>query len=286
MAKDLFDKTLPLSLKQLQEWFASRMASPLNEEEGISSSSKALIAEEASQFIAPTDQLTPYERLHIYHRQYWWRLLRHLQEHMPLLVRLLGYEAFNQKIGVPYFTRYPPNHWMLHYLGLRLPLWMRQEYRGINHHPLWEASRIDWAFKHSFFALRKTSLQLPSLITSKSLERLLDKPLRLQPHVHLLALQRPWLPYREQLLEQEGDYWIQKGLPLLRKEKSHVVIFRCTSYEVKWKSLTPSAFRFLSKFRKTCSIYQALEQMDKMDEAAHQLRDWLQTWIGYQWLAV
>ena len=44
----------------------------------------------ASQIIKPNDRLTSFERLEIYNRQYWFRILSGFAEDFPGLARCLG----------------------------------------------------------------------------------------------------------------------------------------------------------------------------------------------------
>ena len=50
---------------------------------------------EAAAFIRPNDRLTSFERLEIYNRQYWWRVLASLGEDFPGLRAVLGERRFD-----------------------------------------------------------------------------------------------------------------------------------------------------------------------------------------------
>ncbi len=49
---------------------------------------------EAAEFIKPNDRLSSFERLEIYNRQYWFRLLDCLYEDYPGLLAVLGERRF------------------------------------------------------------------------------------------------------------------------------------------------------------------------------------------------
>ena len=60
----------------------------------------------AASFIAPNSQLTPFERLEIYNRQYWYRVLDALAEDFPVLRAVVGGRAFEQ-LSIAYLTAHP-----------------------------------------------------------------------------------------------------------------------------------------------------------------------------------
>ena len=73
----LKDIEAPASLKNLQAWFGGVISQPIDVDSKISpvAPSGELIEEEAKHYIIPSKTLTPKDRIEIYNRQYWWRLL-------------------------------------------------------------------------------------------------------------------------------------------------------------------------------------------------------------------
>src|SRR6476661_327150 len=49
----------------------------------------------AATFIKPNDRLTAFERIEIYNRQYWFRLIDCMYEDYPGLLAILGQDKFN-----------------------------------------------------------------------------------------------------------------------------------------------------------------------------------------------
>lgn len=78
-------------LGELQRRFSGALRTPLAADGG-----RARYPAGACDDVLATSQLTAAERLGIYQRQYWMRLLNVLQEQYPLTTRLLGAVAFNQ----------------------------------------------------------------------------------------------------------------------------------------------------------------------------------------------
>ncbi len=70
----------------------------------------------ASTFIKPNDRLSSFERLEIYNKQYWFRLLDCLYEDFPGLRTLTGEKRFHD-MSVAYLTKYPSNSYSLRDLG-------------------------------------------------------------------------------------------------------------------------------------------------------------------------
>ena len=73
----------------------------------------------ASQFIKANDRLTPFERIGIYNKQYWYRLIDVLYEDYPGTAAVLGRLKFNNLVSA-YLREYPSNSFTLRNLGDRL----------------------------------------------------------------------------------------------------------------------------------------------------------------------
>src|ERR1700683_208060 len=77
----------------------------------------------SSQIIKPNPRLTAFERLEIYNRQYWFRVLSALAEDFPALRSVIGDRAF-EAMSVAYLTAYPSRSFSLRNLGSHLPEWL------------------------------------------------------------------------------------------------------------------------------------------------------------------
>src|SRR5215510_9798664 len=80
----------------------------------------------ATEFIKPNDRLSSFERLEIYNRQYWFRLLDCLYEDYPGLLAVLGEKRFLRCVRA-YLARYPSDSFALRDLGSRLEQFLRDE---------------------------------------------------------------------------------------------------------------------------------------------------------------
>ena len=80
----------------------------------------------ADSFIKPNDRLTSFERLEIYNRVYWFRVLDCLYDDYPGLRAVLGEERF-MKLITAYLAKYPSASFTLRNLGSRLEKFIREQ---------------------------------------------------------------------------------------------------------------------------------------------------------------
>src|ERR1700683_4711521 len=97
------------TLMEFQRRVAGAVMSPIN----------ASIAAEANELVKPNDRLTSVERLNIYHRQYWYRILDSFNEDFPGLCSILGERAF-ERLSRAYLAGCPSQSFTLRNLGSRL----------------------------------------------------------------------------------------------------------------------------------------------------------------------
>ena len=84
------------SLLELQRRMAKAVMQPLTANDGMqrNTGDGRSMAAEASGFIQPNSRLTSFERLEIYNRQYWFRILDSLAEDFPGLRAVIGEKRF------------------------------------------------------------------------------------------------------------------------------------------------------------------------------------------------
>jgi len=142
----------------------------------------------AARYIKPNDRLTSFERLEIYNRQYWFRVLSGLAEDFPGLRAVLGSQRF-EAMSKAYLTDRPSRSFTLRNLGARLETWLRQNPRWIGDRRLLalDMVRLEWADIEAFDGQAKPALRSEDLSE-------IDVPslhLSLQPYVRLLELHYP-----------------------------------------------------------------------------------------------
>ena len=108
-------------LRQLQRVMTGALFRPLTSQWGMQKRwtdggpMKAL----ASEFIKPNDRLSSFERLEIYNRQYWFRVLDCLYDDYPGLRAVVGERRF-MKLAKAYLSQYQSDSYTLRVLGNRL----------------------------------------------------------------------------------------------------------------------------------------------------------------------
>ena len=139
----------------------------------------------AAEFIKPNDRLSSFERLEIYNRQYWFRILDCLYDDYPGLRAILGERKF-MKLATAYLTRYPSDSYTLRNLGNRLEQFLQEE-------PQWSAPRqelardmvrFEWAQVVAFDGPAKPPVTPDDILDTPSSKLRLD----LQPYFSLLEL--------------------------------------------------------------------------------------------------
>src|ERR1700734_2427602 len=85
-----------MDLRTLQREMAAAVMHPLTRDEGMRSHAAdgRPMTEIASSFIAPNSRLNAFERLEIYNRQYWFRILGALAEDFAAVRAVVGTQRF------------------------------------------------------------------------------------------------------------------------------------------------------------------------------------------------
>ena len=153
-----------MNLERIQREMAAAIMQPLTVDEQMCSHaadgrSMQAIAE---SFIAPNSRLAAFERLEIYNRRYWFRVLSALAEDFPALSAVVGARAF-ERLSVAYLTAHPSRSFTLRNLGAHLPEWLQANpaYAGRRHWLAVDVARIEWAFVEAFDSAEHAPLTLP-----------------------------------------------------------------------------------------------------------------------------
>src|ERR1035438_8767523 len=98
----------PMNLATLQREMAAAVMLPLTTDEGMRAEAAdgRAMTEVAERFIAPNSRLSAFERLEIYNRQYWFRVLDALADDFPALRAVVGGLIF-EKLSIQYLTAHP-----------------------------------------------------------------------------------------------------------------------------------------------------------------------------------
>ncbi|GAB4233291.1 MAG: hypothetical protein Tsb0021_12230 [Chlamydiales bacterium] len=290
MRESLYDPLLPSSLQSLQTWFGSIISRPLGNHNKIEplTPSGNTIETESMQWIIPSPTLKPFERIQIYNQQYWWRLLKIMHDNFPLVTRMFGHEDFNRCLAIPYLQKFPPNTWSLNPLGSRFPRWVDEEYHEEDRALVFDATLIDSNYNDHFVVQEHPLLDHES---ASNIEELLKVPLKLQPHISLYHLPYHLFKFRDEMLTQEVDHWIENDFPKMEHGDFYFILFRNFSNGMQWESCTRAEYTILQYFLTGCTIECVCEWIESedeevKDEAAKHLSGWFEAWVSCRWLSL
>lgn len=142
----------------------------------------------AKQIIKPNDRLTSFERLEIYNRQYWFRVLDAFSDDFPGLRAILGDRRFDA-VAKAYLTECPSRSFTMRNLGSRLESWLRKHPRHAQARQqlALDMVRLEWAEIETFDSASEPPVTAKSLAGADPAKL----RLRLQPYIRLLDLRYP-----------------------------------------------------------------------------------------------
>jgi len=286
------------SLAEIQREMAAAVMQPLTADEQMCAhlADGRPTAAVAEQFIAPNSRLTAFERLEIYNRQYWFRVLGALAEDFPALRALLGRRRF-EALSVAYLTAHPSRSFSLRNLGSKLCEWLAAHpaCAGRRQRLALDVARIEWAFVEAFDLGERSPLTLDQIATLDG-----DSRLALQPHIQLLALAYPaedlvlQLHRREKRqtseagVEQDEDDEMPASLPGVRLRPTWVAAHRL-DLSVYYKRLVREQFLMLSALREGQPLAAAIaaafaESRIPEPRRAALVREWFANWAELGWM--
>ncbi len=175
-----------MSLAELQREMAAAVMMPLIADEGmraVAPDGRPMDAVAAS-FIAPNSRLSAFERLEIYNRQYWFRVLDSLAEDFRALRSVVGSHAF-EALSIAYLAAHPSRSFSMRNLGSKLAEWLARnsQFAGRRQRLALDVARIEWAFVEAFDGAEREPLTLDQIATLDAASLL-----ALQPHLQLIAM--------------------------------------------------------------------------------------------------
>jgi putative DNA-binding protein len=279
-----------MDLDQIQRAMLDATRQPLTAYEGMRYRTRngRSLRSVAETIIKPNDRLTSFERLEIYNRQYWFRVLSALADDFEGLRLILGDRAF-EKLSVAYLQDCPSQSFTLRNLGSRLEPWMRA-------HPEFIAGvegiaidmvRLEWADIEAF-----DEAEWPRLSESDMQALGPDPQFKLQPYVRLLELEYPVDEMQLEIRSQQREFGmvsnaveerVQRRRPrkrsLPKPEKVLLAVHRADN-SVYFKRLDRDAFGILRALRDGKRLSEAVECVDWSNGAGEQLSENLQSWFA------
>jgi hypothetical protein len=260
------------------------------------SSSDHIAPSADAAFIKPNNLLTPVERLEIYSRSYWFRVLDSLYEDFPGLRAVLGQRAFHQ-LSQAYLADCPSRSFTLRNLGSRLEGWLDRHprYSGNRQAVALDMVRLEWAHIEAFDNAAEKVLGPEDLLE-------LGRGLRvaLQPYVRLLALQYPVDDLRIQVnrmaeergatsnAQQKKHRNLTRRVSRLKPEQIFAAVHR-VDFTVYYRRLAAEEYRLLCALRDGKTIGRAIRiafehsSVSTSDQQS-MLEKWFAVWAELGWL--
>lgn len=251
----------------------------------------------AGEIAKPNDRLTSFERLEIYNRMYWFRVLDSLYEDCPGLRAVLGDAKF-MRLAEAYLQKYPSRSFTLRNLPSRLEKFIREEPKWTKPHTALclDLVRFEWAQIEVY-----DGAALPRFTTDDLLDSDPAKlRLALQPYLQLLLLDYPVDDYliaikkRQALLRGDASnaptgVHLAKAskVSLPKRERCAVAVHRIDG-RIYFKRLEPAACKVLLAIRAGKPLDQALaagipRTKNPHEDWAAKVQGWFASWMQLGW---
>lgn len=286
------------SLLDLQKRVATAVMQPLTGGDRMRRKSLTgqSVTAEAEAFIKPNAVLSSFERLEIYNRQYWFRILSCFSEDFPGLRAIVGPRQFDGLMR-QYLADCPSVSFTLRNLGSRLETWLRSHTDWIE--PMGSIAldmvRLEWAHIEAFDGGCEPSLT-PADLEADGLE----ENLFLQPYIRLIELKYAVDDLLIEVHNYEGETDTSSNSAHTRqlkrrvrkygqpeRERIYLAVHRSED-SVYYKRLEAEAFRLLKTLNKTRSLEisasAAFEHSSMSDdERLTSLQTWFANWAELGW---
>jgi hypothetical protein len=251
----------------------------------------------AARFIKPNDRLSSFERLEIYNRQYWFRLLSSMMEDFPGLRSVLGERRFDAMCKA-YLVDCPSRSFTLRNLGSQLESWLRK-------HPKWAGAkqtlaldivRLEWADIEAFDGKAEPALRPEDLAGAVGP----NLRLRLQPYVRLLSFRYPVddlllaarkededTDFASNAFQEKRKHKRVQALTKLKPAEIFLVVHR-VDYSVYFRRIQAEEFAILTSLRDGKTLGKAIDAAFRKspmasEQRAASVQQWFQNWATLGW---
>lgn len=293
-----------MNLEELQQRFAAAIMAPLARHDEISTEWR----EEADEIVKPNDRLAPLERLEIYSRSYWFRVIDCFYDDFPGLAAALGPKAFDRMTRA-YLAERPSQSFTLRNLGEGLEEWLRANpgYAGKHFELALDMVRIEWAHIEAFDGPEHKPLGPEDLLEPGP-----DLRVGLQPHLKLLELSYPVDDLRIEVNEwmeaHEAPHESASNAPAgdrvdrdrssaarryrrLKSRPIHLAVYRLDNV-VFYRRLEAAEFQLLAALGAGKPVGEALEETvaanvkreEDLPAFSESVQEWFGEWARLGWL--
>lgn len=251
----------------------------------------------AAALAKPNDRLTACERLEIYNRMYWFRVLDSLHEDLPALRAVLGERRF-MRLCEAFLRACPSSYWTLRDLPKRLPEFIRRHPRLTAPHTALcvDVARFEWAQIEVYDGAAHPVFTLDDLRGTDPAKLRLG----LQPYIQWLDLRHPVDDFvlatrqREALLRGDTSNAptelrrrADSRVPRPKRARCCVAVHRHEG-KIYFKRLEPAAFAILAAIRDGRPLARALaagiprSAKPRADWPA-KVQEWFRSWMELGW---
>lgn len=275
-----------IDLTVVQRWMQTVLMHPAGVETGVASeAARAWIdvtPDQAESVVEPSHSLSGLERLAIYNRAYFARLLECLRDSYRVLFEAIGEEAFDD-FAINYLQGFPSRSYTLNDLGKHFPDYLRQSRLQADAGETWPDFVIDLATLESLYneVFDGPGVENQPLVSSESLAAI---PPESWPHVRLIPV--PCLKLLA-LHFPVHEYYsaIRRGLDADYPEPSETLLAVLRrDYQIRRYELTRPQFELLAAIIRGENLESALalaaDSAVDLDSFAADLNIWFRNWTA------
>jgi hypothetical protein len=274
------------SLRELQHRMAAAVMHPLT----ANDTTPVRLRAEAEAIVKANDRLNSLERLEIYSRSYWFRVLDALAEDFPGARAVLGVSRFHA-LSRDYLNQHPSTSFTLRNLGSHFVEWLEAilDPEAPGTALVLDMGRLEWAHIEAFDAAERPAIS-PEAWAHAGAEAILP----LQPYIRLVQAQYAVDDLLLDIRKIEDSNakiatWRRKHLARISTAPCCIVVHR-SDYSVCYRRVSPEAFRMLEALRNGRVLGEALEDAFRGStlpekECAAQVQLWFSLWMSLGWFS-
>ena len=251
----------------------------------------------ANQLFKPSWSLTSIDRMEIYNRQYWYRVLDSMLDDFPGLQTILGAEKFDNLVTA-YVEANPSTTYTLRDLGCKLPMFIVEhpDLCAPDQEVAHQMALFEWAAIEAFDNKRYPILP-PNAMSAASPDALV---LKLQPYITIMESDYALDDFALKVEKVSSQHCISTALASrshcetkeMRPNKKHcyIVIYRLQN-SVYYKRIDKEQFCLLTSIKSGASLGQACEELagqltsSKLATLPDRLRQYFSKWMELNWFA-
>src|SRR3954470_2970810 len=298
MASAVTNSTDPglAELRAVQEFMAGALFRPLASGDRMQTRWKdgRPMKRVTEEVIKPNDRLTSFERLEIYNRVYWFRVLDCLYDDFPAVNAIIGQPRFHRLITA-FLAEFPSASYTLRDLGERFPRYIQDhpELTAPHTFQAHEAAVFEWAQVIAFDSEAKPGLNVDAFLGVDPTALRIG----LQPYLTLLQLEHPWDDFilalkkhaevrdtNSNTMAEATEHKAVRRPRRPRPERIQVVVHRYNSF-LYYKRIEPAAFAILQALQSGETLAEACGRGVELAPAEPPFGEVLQRWF-HDWAAL